>query len=172
MVYNKRNLPNGLIQRSSSPAAAPILLAKKKDGGLCLSMDHHALNRATVKNRYPLPVISEMLDRLRGAQIITKLDLRNAYHLISIKQGNEYTTALRMRYGQFNYQLMPFRLTNTPATFQAYIDDCLRPIIHDFDMCYFVDILIYSIDEEQHEEQVQTVLDWLGQFGLYTKAKK
>ena len=81
-AYIETNLASGFIQRSSSPAAAPILFAKKKDGGLRLCVDYRALNLGTVKNRYPLPLISELLDRVREARIFTKLDLRNAYHLI------------------------------------------------------------------------------------------
>jgi hypothetical protein len=100
-----------------------------------------------------------MLDRLRGARIFTKLDLRNAYHLIQIKEGDEYKTAFRTRYGQFEYRVMPFGLTNSPATFQAYIDDCLRPYINDFAVCYLADILIYSTNEEEHKEQVRKVLE-------------
>jgi hypothetical protein len=152
--YIETNLANGFIQRSSSPAAAPILFAKKKDGGLWLYVDYRALNKATVKNRYTLPLISEMLDRLRGAMIFTKLDLRNAYHLIRIKEGDEYKTAFRTRYGQFKYRVMPFGLSNAPATFLAYIDDCLWPHIDDFAVCYLDNILIYSNNEVEHEEQV------------------
>jgi len=100
-AYIEVNLANGFIQRSSSPAAAPIPLAKKKDGGLRLCVDYRALNKATVKNRYPLPLISEMLDRVREARKFTKLDLRGAYNLIRIKEGDEYKTAFRTRYGQF-----------------------------------------------------------------------
>ena len=153
-AYIETNLANGFIQRSASPAAAPILFAKKKDGGLILCVDYRALNKATVKNRYPLPLISEMLDRLRGARIFTKLDLRNAYHLIRIKEGDEYKTALRNRYGQFEYRVMPSDLTNAPAMFQSYIDDCLRPYIDDFAVWYLDDILIYSTNEKEHEEHI------------------
>jgi hypothetical protein len=94
-AYIEANLANGFIQRSSSP----ILFAKKKDGGIRFCVDYRALNLATVKNRYPLPLISEMLDRVREARIYRKLDLRGAYNLIRIKQGDEYKTAFRTRYG-------------------------------------------------------------------------
>jgi len=171
-AYIETNLANGFIQRSSSSSAAPKLFAKKKDGGLRLCVDSRALNSATVKNRYPLPLIAEMLDRMRGARIFTKLDLWNAYHLIRIKEGDEYKTAFRTRYGQFEYRVMPFGLTNAPATFQAYIDDCLRPYIDDFAVCYLDDILIYSTNEKEHEDHVQKVLERLRQFGLYCKAEK
>jgi len=89
-----------------------------------------------------------------------------------IKEGDEYKTAFRTRYGQFESKVMPFGLTNAPATFQAYIDDCLRPFIDDFAVCYLEDILIYSTDEEEHEEQVRKVLERLREFGLYAKAEK
>jgi hypothetical protein len=135
-------------------------------------VDYPALNSATVKNRYPLPLIAEMLDRMRGSRIFTKLDLRNTCNLIRLKEGDEYKTAFRTHYGQFKYRVMPFGLTNTPATFQAYIDDCLRPYIDDFAGCYLDDILIYSTNEKEHEHHVQKVLERLRQFGLYCKAEK
>jgi hypothetical protein len=113
-----------------------------------------------------------MLDKLRGARIFTKLDLRNAYHLIGIKEGDEYKTAFRTQYGQFEYQVMRFGLTNAPATFQSYIDDCLRSYIDDFAVCYLDDILIYSNNEKEHDEHVRKVLEWLRKFGLYCKAEK
>jgi len=122
-AYIEANLANGFIQRSLSPEAAPILFAKKKDGGLRLCVDYSALNLATVKNRYPLPLISEMLDHVREARIFTKLDLSGAYNIIRIKQGDEYKTAFRTRYGQFKYRVMRFGLSNAPATFQSYIDN-------------------------------------------------
>jgi hypothetical protein len=135
-------------------------------------VDYRALNLATVKNRYPLPLISEMLDRVREARIFTKLDLRGAYNLIRIKEGDEYKTAFRTRYGQFEYRVMPFGLTNSPATFQSDIDDCLRPYIDDFAVCYLDDILIYSTNEKEHEEHVRQVLQRLKEFGVYCKAEK
>jgi len=165
-AYIGTNLANGFSKRTSSPVEAPILFAKKKDGGLWLCVDYRAVNKPTMKNRYPLPLIAEMLDRLRGAQIFTTLDLGNAYHLIRIKEGDKYKSAFRTRYGQFEYRVMLFGLTNAQATFQAYIDDYPWPYIDDFAGCYLDDILIYSINEEEHEEQVQKVLERLREFGL------
>ena len=150
-VYIETNLENCFIQQSSSPAAAPILFVKMKDGSLRLCVDYRALNSITFKNRYPLPLISEILDRVRGTTIFTRLDLRGAYNLIRIKEGDEYKTAFRTRYGQFEYRVMPFGLTNAPATFQAYIDECLRSYLDDFVVCYIDDILIYSRTPEEHE---------------------
>jgi len=171
-AYIKTNLPNGFIQRSSSPATAPILFAKKNDGGLRLCVDYRAHNSTTIKNRNPLPLISEMLDRMHGAQIFTKLDLRNAYHLIQITEGDEYMTAFRTRYSQFEYPVMPFGVTHTPATFQSCIDDCLRAYIDDFAVCYLDDILIYSTNEKEHDEHGWKVLERLREFSLYCKAEK
>ena len=94
-AYIETNLDKGFIQRSSSPAAAPILLAKKKGGGLRLCVDYRALNSIVVKNRYPLPLISEIIERVRDARIFTKLDLRDAYYLIRVREGDEYKTAFR-----------------------------------------------------------------------------
>ena len=107
-------------------------------------MDPYDYASISVKNRYPLPLISEMLDRMRSARIFTKLDLRNAYHLIRIREDDEFKTAFRIRYGQFEYRVMPFGLTNAPATFQAYMDAALGPLLDDFIVCYLDDILIFS----------------------------
>jgi hypothetical protein len=97
-AYLEANLAKGFIQRSSSPAAAPILFPKKQDGGLMLCVDYRALNLAMLNNRYPLPLLSGMLDHVRQARILMKLDLRGAYNLIWIKDGDEYKTAFGMRY--------------------------------------------------------------------------
>jgi len=171
-AYCETNLANRFIQRSASPAAAPILFTKNKDCGLRLCVDYRALNKGLVKNRYALPLISVMLDLLCGGRIFTKLDVRNAYLLNQIKEGDEYQTAFRTRYGQFECRVMPFRLINTPATFQSYIDDCLRPYIDDFAVCYLDGILIYSTNEMEHDEHVRKVLERLREFGLYCKDKK
>jgi hypothetical protein len=125
-----------------------------------------------VKNRYPLPLIYEFLDRVGKTTIFTKLDLRSAYNVIRIKEGDEFKTAFRTRYGQFKYQVMPFGLTNAPATFQGYFDDSLRPYMDDFVVCYLDDILMFSEDTAQHEGHVIKVLGRLREYGLYCKAEK
>jgi hypothetical protein len=170
--YIEVNLANGFILQSSLPVAAPILFAKKKDGGLRLCVDYRALNKATVKNRYPIPLIPAVLNRVQEARIFTKLDLRGAYNLIRINEGDEYKTAFPMRYGKFKYRVRPFGLTNAPGTFQSYIDDCLRPDIDDFVVCYLDDILTYATNKKNHEEQVRQVLQQLKKFGLNCKAEK
>jgi len=154
-AHIETNLSNAFIWRTSSPVAAVIVFAKKNDGGQQLCVDYRALNRATVKNQYPLPQISEMLDRLRGSWILMKLRHRNANHLIRIREVDDSKTAFHILYGQFEGQVMPFGLSYAPATFQAHIDDCLRPFIDDFTVHYLDDTLIYMTNEEDNEEQVQ-----------------
>ena len=119
------NLSKGFIRPSSSPAGSPILFVKKKDGSLRLCVDYRDLNEKTIKNRYPLPLIQETLMQLSKAKWYTKLDIRGAYNLIRMAEGDEWKTAFRTRYGLFESLVMPFGLTNAPATFQAYINETL-----------------------------------------------
>ena len=170
--YIDENLAKGFIRPSTSPAGAPILFVKKKDGTLRLCVDYRALNRVTVKNRYPLPLISEALDRLGGAKIFTKLDIRSAYNLIRIKEGQEWLTAFRTRYGHFEYRVMPFGLANAPATFQSYINWVLRDYLDVFCLAYLDDILVYSEDPVAHTDHVRAVLQRLQTHKLYAKLEK
>ena len=165
-------LAKGWIQHSTSPAGAPILFVPKKDGGLRLCVDYRGLNKVTVKNRHPLPLISETLDRLNGAKQFTKLDLKDAYHRIRIRRGDEWKTAFRTRYGHFEYLVMPFGLTNAPATFQAYINKSLIGLIDQFCVVYLDDILIYSETPEEHIRHVKQVLERLRRASLFVSLKK
>ena len=115
--YIDSSLQKGWIKPSKSPAGAPILFVPKSDGTMRLCVDYRGLNKMTIKNRHPLPLISELLDRLSHAVIFTKLDLRDAYHRIRIKAGDEWKTAFKTKYGLFEYLVMPFGLANAPATF-------------------------------------------------------
>ena len=170
--YIEDALAKGWIKHSVSPAGAPILFVPKRDGGLRLCVDYRGLNAVTVKNRHPLPLITETLDRLSGARRFTKLDLKDGYHQIRIKHGDEWKTAFRTRYGHFEYQVMPFGLTNAPATFQAYINKALRGLIDVICVVYLDDILIYSEDPAQHWRHVRAVLQRLREFKLYANLKK
>jgi hypothetical protein len=107
-------------------------------------VDYRSLNEITIKNRYLLPRIDEMLDRLTGSKWFTKIDLRDVYHWIRIKRGDEWKTAFQTRYGHYEYLVMLFGLTNASATFQSYIYDALKGLIDDFVIVYLDDILIYS----------------------------
>jgi hypothetical protein len=110
-------LEKGHIRQSMSPAGAPVIFAPKKDGTLRLCVDYRGLNAIRVKNRYHIPLISELLDRLNGAKVFSKLDLLDAYYRIRIKEGDEWKTAFRTRYGHYEFLVMPIGLTNAPATF-------------------------------------------------------
>ena len=112
----------GWIHHSVSPAGALVLFVSKKNGGLCLCVDYWGLNQVTIKNWHPLPLIGETMNQLSGVKLFTKLDLKDAYHWIHIKEGNEWKTAFCTHYSHFEYMVMPFRLINTPATFQVYIN--------------------------------------------------
>lgn len=171
-VYLDDAKSKGWIRESVSPAGAPILFVPKRDGGLRLCVDYRGLNKVTVKNRHPLPLISETLDRLQGAKRFTKLDLKDAYHRIRIREGDEWKTAFRTRYGHFEYMVMPFGLANAPATFQAYINRALAGLVDITCVVYLDDILIYSEKTEEHEHHVRQVLERLRQFQLYANRKK
>ena len=142
--YLEENLGKGYIRPSVSPAGYPFFSVPKKNEKERPVIDYRQLNDITIKNRYPLPLITELRDRLQGAEWFTKLDLLGAYNLIRIKEGNEWKTAFRTRYGHYEYLVMPFGLTNAPATFKALINDVLREFLDDFVVVYLDDILIFS----------------------------
>ena len=125
-----------------------------------------------MKDRCPLPLISETLDRLSGAKVFSALDLKDAYYRIPIKKGDEWKTAFRTRYGHFEYMVMPFGLTNAPATFQAYITKALAGYLDEFCVVYLDDILIYSRDAEEHKRHLRLVLERLRKYALYANRKK
>ncbi len=170
--YLEDSLQKGWIRHSTSSAGAPILFVPKKDGGLRLCVDYRGLNAVTVKNRHPLPLITETLDRLCGSKVFTKLDLKDAYHRLRIKAGDEWKTAFRTRYGHFEYLVMPFGLANAPATFQAYINRALVGLVDVTCVVYLDDILIYSAEPADHWRHVKQVLERLRQFQLYANLKK
>jgi hypothetical protein len=168
----EENLSKGFIRSSSSSCASPILFVQKPGGGLRLCVDYRALNKITKKNRYPLPLIEETLNRVQGAKYFTRLDLRSAFNLIRIKEGDEWKTAFRTRYGLFEFLVMPFGLTNAPATCQQYVNDTLREFLDIFCAVYLDDILIYSKSRKEHIEHVKKILRKLQEAGLCVKGEK
>ena len=171
-TYLDENLEKGFIRPSKSPAGAPMLFVKKKDGSLRLCVDYRALNGITIKNRYPLPLIPELISKLRGATIFSKIDLRGAYNLVRIRPGDEWKTAFRCRFGHYEYKVMPFGLTNAPATFQYMMNDIFRDKLDEFVVVYLDDILIFSKNENEHAEHVRFVLKRLREFKLFAKLEK
>lgn len=171
--YIEENLPKGFIRRSQSPAAFPILFVPKKGTTkLRLVVDYRSLNDETIKNRYPLPLIREMKDRLAGAEWFTRLDLPWGFGHIRVREGDEWKTAFRTRYGHFEYQVMPMGLTNAPATFQSMIDHTLRPFLDQFVFVYIDDILIYSKTLKEHRKHVRQVLQKLADANLSVHPEK
>jgi hypothetical protein len=170
--YIQNALATGAIQPSESSAGAPILFVKKKDGSLRLCVDYRGLNKITKKNRYPLPLISDLLDRLGKARYFSKIDLRNAYHQIRIADGDEWKTAFRTRYGLFEYRVMPFGLTTAPASFQNLINSTFSDMLDRFVIAYLDDILIYSETLEEHEEHIRRVLQRLRDNKLFARPEK
>lgn len=165
-------MEKGFIKASSSPAASPVLFAKKPDGGLCFYIDYKALNAIIIKNRYPLPLIQETLARLSRAKFYTKLDINAVFNQIRITEGEEWLTAFNTRYGLFESLVMPFGLTNAPVTFQLYINKALHPYLDTFYIAYINDILIYFNDLDNHYKHVKLVLQALLNAGLQYNIRK
>lgn len=160
-------LDKGFIRVSSSPAAAPVLFARKPGGGLRFCCDYRALNKLTKKDRYPLPLIQETLERIGKAHWFTKLDVIAAFHKIRIAEGQEWLTAFRTRFGLYEWLVTPFGLAGAPSTFQRYINWSLREFLDDFVSAYLDDILVFTNGSlRKHREHVGKVLERLRQAGL------
>jgi transposase InsO family protein len=170
--YLVENLAKGFIVPSQAPFASPVLFVKKASGGLRFCIDYRKLNAITRKNRYPLPLIDETLTRISKAKIFTKLDIRQAFHRIRMHPESEDLTTFRTRYGSYKCKVLPFGLTNGPATFQHLMNDTLMEYLDDFCTAYLDDILIYSDNELEHEAQVKKVLERLRAAGLQADIKK
>jgi len=170
--YIKQNEDRGWIRRVKSRRASLIIFVKKKDGKLRLCADYRALNEVTKKDRHPLPLISEALDRLGGAKYFTKLDIKDAYHNIRIGEGDEWKTTFSTKLGTYEYLVMPFGLCNAPAAFQRWINEVLMEYI---DMCcivYLDDVLIYSNTLRQHQKDVSNILKAIRRSGMKVKPSK
>jgi transposase InsO family protein len=165
-------LAKGYIRPSLSPFGAPVLFAKKKDGTLRLCVDYRRLNGITVKNRYPLPRIDDILDQLHGATVFSKIDLQSGYHQVRIAEADIPKTAFRTRYGHYEWTVMPFGLTNAPATFQTLMNSVLAPHLDKFCTVYLDDVLVYSKTPQEHLHHLRIVLQCLRQHQLYAKLSK
>jgi len=165
-------LEKRFIRPSASPWGAPMLLVKQKDGSSRLCVDYRQLNKLTIKNKYPLPRIDDLLDQLRGAGVFSKIDLRSGYHQILVKSEDVQKTAFRSRYGHYEYVVMPFGVTNAPAVFMDYMNRIFRPYLDKFVVVFIDGILIYCKNKEEHAGHLRIVLEVLRDHQLYGKLSK
>ncbi|RVW29633.1 Retrovirus-related Pol polyprotein from transposon 17.6 [Vitis vinifera] len=160
------------IQPSKGPYGAPVLFQKKHDGSLRMCIDYRALNKVTVKNKYPIPLIADLFDQLGRARYFTKLDLRSGYYQVRIAEGDEPKTTCVTRYDSYKFLVMPFGLTNALATFCTLMNKIFHPYLDKFVMVYLDDIVIYSNTLKEHVEHLKKVFKILRQNELYVKKEK
>jgi hypothetical protein len=165
-------LDRGFIRPSVSPWGAPVLFVKKKDGSMRMCIDYRELNRVTIKNKYPLPRIDDLFDQLKGASIFSKIDLISGYHQLKVREEDIPKTAIRTRYGHFEFLVMPFGLTNAPSMFMDLMNQVFHEYLDSFVVVFIDDILVYSANRAEHEEHLKIVLEKLREKKLFAKFKK
>jgi hypothetical protein len=154
-----RNLvSSGLITPSTSPLASPVLLVQKKDDTCLFCVDYRRLNSITMKNKFPMPLIDEILDELGGSKFFTKLDFKSGFHQVRMSPADEFKTAFKTHHGHYQFKVMPFGLTNAPATFQCIMNAILEPFLRKFVIVFLDNILIYSSTLQEHASHLQQVL--------------
>ena len=172
-TFLEENLKSGRICPSKSPFPSAFFFIKKKDGKLRPVQDYQKLNAITVKKRYPLPLVSELIDKLKNAKYFTKLDIRWGYNNIRMKEGDEWKAAFQTNRGLFEPLVMFFGLTNSPATFQTMMNSLFRDLInHGKVVIHMDDIMILTADLEEHRKIVTEVLQILRDNKLYLKHTK
>src|ERR1700723_2684943 len=172
-AFLEEALATGRIRPSKSPIGAPVFFVKKKDGKLRFVQDYRALNAITRKNRYPLPIIDDLINRLKGARYFSKLDVRWGYNNVRIKEGDEWKAAFRTNRGLFKPLVMYFGLTNSPATFQMMMNEIFQDLItQGVVSIYLDDILIFMESMEEHNRITHLVLEWLREYKLYLRHDK
>jgi Reverse transcriptase (RNA-dependent DNA polymerase) len=165
-------LEEGFIRPSTSSWGSSVIFVPKKEGGLRMRIDYRALNKATIRNNYPLPRIDEVWDQIGGSKYFSSLDLRSGYNQIRAAEEDVQKTCFRTRYGAFEFLVVPFGLSGAPPVFQALMNDVLRPFLDIFCLVYLDDILIYSRTEDEHISHLRAVLEKLREHRLYAKLSK
>ncbi|MBW0490581.1 hypothetical protein O181_030296 [Austropuccinia psidii MF-1] len=170
--YISENVEKGFIRQSSSSTGPSVLFVKKKDGDLCLCVDYCKLNAFTRKNRYPVPPMNKSLTVFNGSTIFSKIDLCGAYNLLRIQEGDQHLTAFRTKYGTYEYLVIPFGLTNAPASFQNIGSDIFVDFLDVFVVVYLGDSMFFSSSEEEHAKHLASVLQRLRDNSFFAKASK
>jgi hypothetical protein len=172
-TFLEEALATGHIRQSKSPLGAPVFFIKKKDGKLCFVQDYRALNAITRKNRYLLPLIDDLIHRLKGAYYFTKLDVCWGYNNVHIREGDKWKAAFRTNRGLFEPLVMYFGLTNSPATFQTMMNEIFQDLITEGVISVYLDnILIFTNSLEEHRRITCLVLDHMREHKLYLRAEK
>ena len=167
------HLKKGYIRPSKLPQTLLVFFVGKKDGGKCMVMDYCRLNKQTVKNNYPLPLITDLVDSMGNKRVFTKMDLQWGYNNVRIKKGDKWKVAFTTHMGSYEPVVIFFRMTNSPAMFQGMMNEILRDMINKGKVAAFVDDALIGMEtKEGHDELVEEVLKWLEENDLYVKPEK
>jgi hypothetical protein len=161
-----------MITTSTSPFASPVLLVQKKDGSWRFYVDYKRLNSIIAKNKFPMPLIEEILDELTGARFFTKLDFRLGFHQVRMSREDEFKTMFKTHHGHYQFKVMPFGLTNAPTTFQCIMNSILEALLKKCVIVFMDDILVYNTSLQEHVDYLRQVLTLLRSYKFFVKRSK